>query len=229
MQGECSVTVLRSWAGCADATGLSCPSVMALSDTGKWDSKCQACCWENSSACASSIGDKAGLGLVVPFCACPHLPRDPVTAGSGSHHTVSPPQPPAALLVQPSGGPVALGLSGVYVLLWAITNEPELLSLPKTGSGQFPLGKFPAYPLGRLWFILVSGPPQSVSFCTLLVFLMPHFGIAPILAYFGIAPFCSFSSCLSFVHSFVLGEYKIHWCWMGEASRVLVFFLHHWG
>lgn len=50
---------------------------------------------------------------------------------------------------------------GVYVLLWAITNEPELLffSLPKTGSGQFHLGQFPVCPLGRLWFILVSGPP----------------------------------------------------------------------
>lgn len=27
----------------------------------------------------------------------------------------------------------------------------------------------------------------------------------------------------------LLGEYEVHWCWMGEASTVLMFFLHHWG
>lgn len=110
--------------------------------------------------------------------------------------------------------------AGVCVLLWAITDEPELFSVLKTGAKpvQFHLGKFPVYPLGKLWFILVSGPSQSVSYYPLLVFLMAHFGIAP---------FCSFMSSLSFVHSFVLGEYKVHRCWMGEASRVLVYFLPH--
>lgn len=105
-------------------------------------------------------------------------------------------------------------VAGVCVLLWAITIEPEIFSVPKAGPkpGQFHPGKFPLYPLGKLWLILVFGPSQSVSYCDLLVFLMAHVGIAPFSAYFGIAPFCGFMSSLSFVHSFVLGEYKVHRC-----------------
>lgn len=60
--------------------------------------------------------------------------------------------------------------AAVCVLLWAITDEPELFSVLKTGAKpvRFHLGKFPVYPLGKLWFILVSGPSQSVSYLSSL-------------------------------------------------------------
>lgn len=206
--GECSVTVLRSWAGCGDATGLS----VITQGTLKWDSICQASCREAAQPVPPASVTRWDWDLCDSvLCACPRPPREPVTAGSGS--SVSPPEPPAALLVQQSGARWhrAAVVAGVYVLLWAITNKPQLFSVPKTGPkpAQFRLGNFPVYPLGKLWFILVSGPPQSVCFCTLGVpdGLLWNCSFS---VYFGIAPFCGFMSSLSFVCSFVLGECKVH-------------------
>lgn len=75
---------------------------------------------KQSSACASGT-TMIKLGLLMQFCACPHLPRDPFPAGSGC--PVSPLEPPAALLVQQSGGHIALGLYGGWCLCIAMGNH----------------------------------------------------------------------------------------------------------
>lgn len=151
--------------------------------------------------------------------ACPHLPR----VLSQLELAVS----------QASGRAVDWGQVALHSVSWVLLycyadywrtiflGELKFCSVFRTRPKHVPYWEFPFEKAVVYFFI------WTITKCyllrSLLLFLVGHFGIAPFWAIelYELFLLCTAVPCWK--------EYKLHPCWMGKASKVLVFFLPHWG